>query len=153
MIESFFQFHDELASVDNLALSLTLPKIIQYLVKINYCDKINQASTSDQNVLSRATEYIAKHYNGRINVEDIAVHVNMGYEKFRKIFTMHYGISPGNYIIRHRIKHAQSILTSGEHSIKEIALQLGYVDSFTFSKQFKRVTGRTPSEFKELYLK
>jgi len=55
-------------------------------------------------------------------------------------------------MIRHRIKRAQNILSSGEHSIKEIAIQLGYVDTFTFSKQFKKVTGRTPSEFKELYL-
>jgi len=152
MVESFLQFHNELGTVDNLALSLTVPKIIQYLIKINYSDKINLASTSEQNILTRATEYIDQHYDQRITVEDIAIHVSMGYEKFRKLFTAHYGMSPGNYMIRHRIKQAQYILSGGEHSIKDIALQLGYVDAFTFSKQFKKVTGRTPSEFKELYL-
>lgn len=151
-IQSFLNFHDQLGFADHLELPLLVPQLISYLARIRFLDRTNQPNTEEKNILMLATKYIHENINKRITVHDIAVHVDMGYEKFRKLFTEHYHISPGNYIINNRIFNSQKLLTNSELSIKEIAYQLGYVDAYTFSKQFKKITGRSPSDFQQLYL-
>lgn len=151
-VQSFLNFHDQLGFADHLELPLLVPQLISYLARIRYLDRTNQPNTEEKNILMLATKFIHENINTRITVHDIAVHVDMGYEKFRKLFTEHYHISPGNYIINNRIFNSQKLLTNSELSIKEIAYQLGYVDAYTFSKQFKKITGRSPSDFQQLYL-
>ncbi len=47
---------------------------------------------------------------------------------------------------------AQKMLADNDLSIKEIALELGYSDAYTFSKQFKKLMGLSPTEFKKIYI-
>ena len=151
-IQSFLSFHEQLGYSDHLELPLVIPKIINYLARLTYLDRVSQSSSDEKNILALATEYIHENIHHRISVEDVALQVNIGYEKFRKLFTNHYNISPGNYIIQHRIYLAQRLLSNSELSIKEVSIKLGYVDTYTFSKQFKKITGRSPSDFKNLFL-
>ncbi len=151
-IQSFLSFHEQLGYSDHLELPLVIPKIINYLARLTYLDRVSQHSSDEKNVLSVATEYIHANIEQRISVEDVALEVNIGYEKFRKLFTKHYNLSPGNYIIQHRIYLAQHLLSNSELSIKEVSIKLGYVDTYTFSKQFKKITGRSPSDFKNQFL-
>jgi|GEM_PF-626681 AraC-like DNA-binding protein len=151
-IQSFLSFHEQLGYSDRLELPLVIPKIIDYLARLTYSDRVSQYSSDEKNILSVATEYIHENIDTRISIEDVALKVNMGYEKFRKLFTKHYNISPGNYMIQHRIYLAQRLLSNSELSIKEVSIKLGYVDTYTFSKQFKKITGRSPSDFKSLFL-
>jgi len=150
-IQALLHLQDQLGYVDHLELPLLVPQLISYLARITYLSKNNQHTTIEKNILSIATSYIHENIIHRITVEDVAAHVNMGYEKFRKLFTTHYNISPGNYIIHVRINKSQRLLSQSGLSIKEIAYQLGYVDSYTFSKQFKKITGRTPSDFQNIF--
>lgn len=150
-IQFFLSFHEQLGSVDPVKLPLLVPQIVTYLSRIHYLDKMNQHSSDETNILELATAYMKDNLEKRLAVEDVALYVNMGYEKFRKLFTTRYGISPGNYMIRNRIYKAQKMLSNTELSVKEVSIQLGYVDTYTFSKQFKKITGRTPSDFKRLF--
>ena len=82
----------------------------------------------------------------RRSAEQIAQHVNLGYESFRKLFRMRYGISPNRYRISQRIYAAQDYL-QGTGSVRETAAMLGYCDEFAFSKQFRQYTGVSPLEY------
>jgi AraC-like DNA-binding protein len=152
-VQSILHIQDQLSFVDRLELPLLVPQIINYLARITYLSKANQQSSAEKDILSVSTSYIEENLGQRITVEDVANFVNMGYEKFRKLFTLHYNISPGNYIIHRRIEASQRLLSQTDISIKEVAFQLGYIDTYTFSKQFKKITGRTPSDFRNMYLK
>lgn len=151
-VETFFHIHDRLEYMDAFQLPLIVPKAIEFLSRIHYLARHNDTVSEDITMLSTAALYIENHLRSRIAVEDVAAHVNMGYEKFRKAFTSHYHMSPGNYIIRRRIHLAQTLLSRDELSIKEIATTLGYPDNFAFSKQFKKITGRTPSDFRKMFI-
>lgn len=152
-IQSLLHIQDQLSFVDRLELPLLVPQIINYLARITYLSKNNQQSHQEKDILAISTSYIHENLNSRISVEDVATFVNMGYEKFRKLFTNHYNISPGNYIIHKRIEASQRLLAQSDLSIKEVAIQLGYLDTYTFSKQFKKITGRTPSDFQKIFIK
>ncbi|MGH6648315.1 helix-turn-helix domain-containing protein [Aquabacterium sp.] len=48
-----------------------------------------------------------------------------------------------------RIEHAEQLLTSSARPVQEIARLVGYADASSFSRAFKRATGRTPAEVRE----
>jgi len=151
-IQSILHIQDQLSFLDNPELSLLVPQFISYLTRITYLSKTNNQSSSEKDILDLATKYIQQNIHTRLTVEEVANHVNLGYEKFRKLFASHYNMSPGNYIIHQRINKSQGMLSQRDYSIKEIAYQLGYVDTYTFSKQFKKITGRTPSDFQNIFV-
>lgn len=80
--------------------------------------------------------------------QDVAREVGLSYENFRKRFAQFTGESPGQYQKRRRLEWACAAIYQGEHSIKQIADELGFCDAFHFSKAFKQVVGTTPSEYR-----
>lgn len=151
-VQSILHIHDQLSYVNRLELPLLLPQFIQYLTRITYLARTNRRTDLESEILSMAVIYIQQNIKKRITGEDVAAHVNMGYEKFRKLFTKHYNISPGNYIILKRIEKSQQMLSKENTTITEISYELGYTDVPSFSKQFKKTTGRTPSDFQRLFI-
>ena len=71
-----------------------------------------------------------------------AVHVSPNY--LTGLFRKETGTSLGRFILGERIGRAQKELGQAGASVKTVALQLGFADPFTFSRAFKRVTGRSP---------
>jgi AraC-like DNA-binding protein len=80
--------------------------------------------------------------------QEVARQVGLSYETFRKRFAELSGESPGQYQKRRRLEWACAAIYQGEHTIKEIADELGFCDGFHFSKAFKQVIGTTPSEYR-----
>lgn len=79
---------------------------------------------------------------------EVAREVGLSYENFRKQFAQLSGESPGQYQKRRRLEWACAAIYQGEHTIKQIAGELGFCDVFHFSKAFKQVVGTTPSEYR-----
>lgn len=80
--------------------------------------------------------------------QEVARAVGLSYENFRKRFAQLSGESPGQYQKRRRLEWACAAIYQGEHTIKQIADELGFCDVFHFSKAFKQVVGTTPSEYR-----
>lgn len=98
-------------------------------------------------------EYIHYHKNEdlTINVSDyIASEVGYEYTYLSSLFSLVEGITIEKYIINHRVEKVKELLVYNELSLKEIAWQLGYSSVQHLSTQFKKVTGLTPSHFKDL---
>ena len=64
--------------------------------------------------------------------------------RFRQVFHA----APIDWLRRERITHAKRRLLDSDDSIKEIAEEVGYHDAFYFSRDFKRYTGSSPSEYR-----
>ncbi|QUI22589.1 helix-turn-helix transcriptional regulator [Vallitalea pronyensis] len=151
LIQQILDYHARLGNANRIELPLLLSEATAIIAKATYLDRIRRTTTDEMNILAMSIQYIEANITHRLSVEEVAAHVNMGYEKFRKLFTKQYRISPGNYILNRRINTAQKMLSAGKLSIKEIAMELGYPDSYSFSKQFKKLTGHTPSQFRHFY--
>lgn len=80
--------------------------------------------------------------------QEVAQEVGLSYENFRKRFAQLTGESPGQYQKRRRLEWACAAIYQGDHSIKQIADELGFCDVFHFSKAFKQVIGTTPSDYR-----
>lgn len=94
-------------------------------------------------------EYIDKHLGERIRLADLAEIA--AYEKtyFSTLFKRIFSISPFQYIQEKRIEKAQSMLRNTDAKLSVIADELGFNDAFHLSKTFKKMTGESPSDFRE----
>jgi AraC-like DNA-binding protein len=89
-----------------------------------------------------------RNVSGWPTPQAVAREVGLSYENFRKRFAELSGESPGQYQKRRRLEWACAAIYQGEHTIKDIAGELGFCDVFHFSKAFKQVIGITPSEYR-----
>lgn len=77
-------------------------------------------------------------------------HLNHEYTYLSGLFSDTEGRTIENFFIHHRIEKAKELLVYGQLNLSEIAFELDYSSVAHLSGQFKKVTGLTPSHFKEI---
>lgn len=82
--------------------------------------------------------------------EYISEKVGFDYTYLSNIFSEVKGTTIQHYIIIHKIEKVKELLLYDELSLSEISYKLGYSSVAHLSNQFKKITGLTPSFFKEL---
>lgn len=86
----------------------------------------------------------------KINLSDhITQQLHLDYSYISNLFTQVEGTTIEQYLISQKIERAKELLVYDEHSLSEIADQLNYSSVSHLSRQFKKVTGVTPSAFKQ----
>lgn len=97
------------------------------------------------------------HYSDEMPKENFSIHLSqkLGYDYtyLSNIFTEVKGLTIQQYIIIHKIEKVKELLLYDELNLSEIAYKLHYSSVAHLSSQFKKVTGVTPSFFKQLKLK
>ena len=106
-----------------------------------------QAETTP--VVARALEQMAVYYHRAWSIGDLARLSGLSVPQFFRRFHAATGLTPMQWLRRQRMSHAQRRLIESNDSVKEIAEQVGYLDPFHFSRDFKRWTGLAPSHFRE----
>lgn len=86
-------------------------------------------------------------YNVSYRVEEA---IGLDYTYLSSLFSASEGITIEKYLIRQRIERAKELLAYGELNLSEIARELSYSSVQHLSNQFKKITGFTPSEFRQL---
>ena len=101
-------------------------------------------------VITEACRLLEHDLDKKLSLHDLAKQLCVGYETFRKQFFAEMQMSPDAYRQQKRMQTAQMMLLEGQ-SVKSIARALGYSDTYSFSKQFKRYFGYAPSYFDIFY--
>ncbi len=97
--------------------------------------------------------YIAQHIHERPTAHDLAQVVGYTQIYFSRMFKKSYGVSPRRWILLERIRYATVMLLETEKQITQIAHELGYMDIYLFSRQFKSVQDCSPQAYRQVYSK
>ena len=93
------------------------------------------------------------HYQNeplKSNLSDyLSKKLNTEYAYLSAIFSETEQNTIEKYFIQQKIEKAKELLTYGEHSLSEIAFQLNYSSVAHLSAQFKKISGQTPSQYKQ----
>lgn len=98
--------------------------------------------------IDKARLIIREKINTKLSPEEIAASLNMSYTWFRRMFRQYTGLAPAQYIVQLKIQKAKELLSVSNKTIKEIAIELGFESIDYFSTQFRKQTGRTPTQFR-----
>lgn len=99
--------------------------------------------------IAPALNYVKKHYNEEIRIKDLANVCNMSESHFRGIFRKCMNMMPNEYVNMIRIREASKILLKSYANMEVVAYQVGYGNVSTFNRNFKKILGMTPYQWKQ----
>ena len=105
-------------------------------------------NTSNNTAIRLAKEYIVNNFNKNITLKDVADEVFLSQNYLSELFKKETGEGFYDFISKYRIRKAKEILITTNLKIYEVAEKVGYNDSITFGRAFKKITGVTPNSFR-----
>lgn len=100
--------------------------------------------------VARTVKYISEHYGEeQLTLKDMAEALGISEGHLSHTFKKETDLTPLSYLTRYRIRKAIGFLKTGDYKVYEVAERVGYRDIAYFSASFKKMTGRSPSEYLE----
>ncbi|MGE4553595.1 MAG: AraC family transcriptional regulator [Desulfovibrionaceae bacterium] len=96
--------------------------------------------------VARATTYLHDHLTDPVSLADLARHTGLGPWTLHRRFRRQTGITPHEYLVTLRVKHAAERLRHGAPPA-EAAADAGFCDQSHLNRHFKRLTGLPPATF------
>jgi transcriptional regulator GlxA family with amidase domain len=111
----------------------------------------NGLKDHDDDAIRSSQEYIERHYPDKLTIEFLADKFNLSRRTFERRFKKATRNTVVEYIQRVKIEASKKQLEIGRKSIHEIMNAVGYADVQTFRDVFKRVTGMSPTDYRNKY--
>ena len=106
-------------------------------------------NTEAHALVQNVRNFIDSQYTTPISLEDISKKFGYTEEYILRLFKKHYDISPHQYLIRLRMEQAMWLLENTDISIEQTAISVGYSDSSSFYRGFKKAFGISPGAVKK----
>lgn len=138
-LERFKQLDDCMAWLEG-----ELDAIIQKLTEYR--------SVHKENLVEEIVGYVeSRVFDPMLTAEEVADHVGLSTDYVRRLFKDHRDGSISDYIVSLRLEHVLEKLRTTEMTIAEIAEQCGFQSKSHFFTVFKKVTGLTPSQYRQTH--
>ena len=99
----------------------------------------------------RSIDYIYDHLHESLTIEMLAEREGLHPSSLSKLFAKETGITVKDYIIRAKVTTAQNMLKYSDFSLSDISLALGYSSQSAFTASFRKMTGMTPKQYRDMY--
>lgn len=110
------------------------------LRRLMYAEAVDWGAT----VHERVSHVVGTHALEPLTVPDLAGLCAMSVSTFKRHFQQIYGVPPGRWLQRKRLERASTLLLHGDHPVSEIGESIGYRNTSTFIRAFRREFGTTP---------
>jgi AraC-like DNA-binding protein len=104
--------------------------------------------TQDHATIDRVLSHLHAHYREEISVAELASLAHVSSSSFHRLFKRHVRMPVSTYLAQLRIGKACSLLMNTEIPISIVASEAGYYNYANFVRQFEKLKGMTPREFR-----
>jgi AraC-like DNA-binding protein len=108
-----------------------------------------QAPGRDRRRVVEAALWIDAHAPEPIRLDGIAAKAGLSPFHFLRLFAKVLGVTPHQYLVRSRLRHAARLLADRARSITDVAFDVGFGDLSNFVRTFHRAAGVSPRKFRE----
>jgi AraC family transcriptional regulator len=98
------------------------------------------------------TEFIEQHLAEEISLTTLAKLVKLSPYHFARAFRHSFGIPPHRYHMVRRMERARHLLLRSAFPVTQIGVRLGFRETSSFTRAYRRYGGMTPSEFRRQQL-
>ena len=107
------------------------------------------AAARDRRRAVETALWIDAHSHQQIDLEDAAGQADISPFHFLRLFGSVLGVTPHQYLVRSRLRHAARLLADDERSVTDVAYDVGFEDLSNFVRTFHRAAGVSPRRFRE----
>ncbi|MGN0331786.1 MAG: AraC family transcriptional regulator [Lachnospiraceae bacterium] len=104
-------------------------------------------SKSDEEVFNRIVDYLESNITTHVTIEQICRDNLIGRSQLQKIFKDRCNLGIIEYFSHMKINAAKELIRTNHMNFTQVSEHLGYTSIHYFSRQFKKLTGMTPSEY------
>jgi AraC-like DNA-binding protein len=108
-----------------------------------------QARSRDRRRAVEAALWLDAHSHERIDLDGAAQQAGLSPFHFLRLFAKVVGVTPHQYLVRSRLRHASRLLADDARSITDIAFDVGFADLSNFVRTFHRAAGVSPRNFRK----
>ena len=109
-------------------------------------------SSRVEQALLKLVELIESRLREVLIVPALAEESGLSQNYLARLFRRRYGVAVPHFILLRRIELARHLLTTSHATVKEVAHEVGFPDMQHFNKQFRRVTGTSPSAYRRSHV-
>lgn len=110
-----------------------------------------RAKNPDSRALLRigeAISHLESNFHEPVRLDELARIARMSKRNFMRNFQAALGNSPIAHLLQLRVNHAASLLRGTEYTVTEVAYRVGFGDGNYFTRQFRKLLGVTPSQYR-----
>ena len=138
-------------------LALVAP--LAHKAEFQYAEMVHEIKEKQKGILkkqknpriNKCKDFIFSHLHDRITLEDLAAEADCNPNYHSQLFKECEGISISGYILQEKINRAKNLLIYSDYSYIEIATYLGFSSQSHLGTQFKKHTGYTLRQYREIY--
>lgn len=138
-------------------LALVAP--LAHKAEFQYAEMVHEITEKQKGILkkqknpriNKCKDFIFSHLHDRITLEDLAAEADCNPNYLSQLFKECEGISISGYILQEKINRAKNLLIYSDYSYIEIATYLGFSSQSHLGTQFKKHTGYTLRQYREIY--
>lgn len=138
-------------------LALVAPLALK--AEFQYAEMVHEIKEKQKGILkkqknpriNKCKDFIFSHLHDRITLEDLAAEADCNPNYLSQLFKECEGISISGYILQEKINRAKNLLIYSDYSYIEIATYLGFSSQSHLGTQFKKHTGYTLRQYREIY--
>ncbi len=119
-------------------------------VRLNVGSNIDKTPTEQDDIITNVKKYIENNYTEAISLQVLAGEVFICQSYLCLLFKQKTGTTLTNYIAHLRVDKAKKMLQNTDKKLIDICFDVGFNDSKYFSRIFKKYTGYTPSEYRQI---
>ncbi|MCK0157021.1 AraC family transcriptional regulator [Cellulophaga sp. F20128] len=112
----------------------------------------NGLKSDDAEKMRIVYDYVMKNFKTKISLDEIADMLNMTTTSFCRYFKPRANKTFTRFVNDIRIGHARKLLLEDNYNISEISYECGFNALSNFNRQFKSITGKSPNEYRSLFL-
>lgn len=138
---------------------LALVASLAHKAEFQYAEMVHEIKEKQKGILkkqknpriNKCKDFIFSHLHDRITLEDLAAEADCNPNYLSQLFKECEGISISGYILQEKINRAKNLLIYSDYSYIEIATYLGFSSQSHLGTQFKKHTGYTLRQYREIY--
>lgn len=126
--------------------------LCELLINFIRSNSINNQKTMlninlDNSIMNLLLNYMNENISNRIKLQELIRYSGTNRTTIENIFRENFGVGAIDYFIMLKIEYAKKYLRENNYNITQISEILGYSSIHYFSRQFKKITGMTPTEY------
>ena len=143
----------EIFSSSGMKRHLLFVELIDYLGNskfktITSPDYSNEMKDQLEPRMAKIYKFTTRNYNRKISLEEVASVAGMNVAAFCRFFRQKAGKTFSQFVNEQRISYACKFLKYGNRTIADICDEAGFNNLSNFNRQFKNITGKSPSEYR-----